>query len=123
MKKTIVVAILVFAAALPAAAFFHFNPTVHTLRRSPVIHHRPPIAPKPIYRPHHPSPHLPPRRYPAIQPYWWTFPVYHHHFQPTIGPVRQVEVWVPGHYETQMQLNGTSILVWVSGHYERRPAL
>ena len=122
MKKTIVVAVLAFAAALPAAAFVPFYRPAHTFHRSPAVHHRPPLAPKPIYRPHRPPPHLPPRRHPAIQPYWWAFPVYHH-FQPTVGPVRQVEVWVPGHYETQLQPNGTSILVWVPGHYERRPAL
>ena len=43
--------------------------------------------------------------------------------QPVItAPVVQlpVQVWVPGHYEDQLQTNGTTIRIWVPGHYEVR---
>ena len=43
--------------------------------------------------------------------------------QPVVtAPVVQqpVQVWVPGHYEDQLQANGTTIRIWVPGHYEVR---
>ena len=39
----------------------------------------------------------------------------------TVPVVQQpVQVWVPGHYEDQLQANGTTIRIWVPGHYEVR---
>ena len=39
----------------------------------------------------------------------------------TVPIVQQpVQVWVPGHYEDQLQANGTKIRIWVPGHYEVR---
>ena len=39
----------------------------------------------------------------------------------TVPIVQQpVQVWVPGHYEDQLQANGTKICIWVPGHYEVR---
>ena len=39
----------------------------------------------------------------------------------TVPVVQQpVQVWVPGHYEDQIQANGTTIRIWVPGHYEVR---
>ena len=39
----------------------------------------------------------------------------------TVPIVQQpVQVWVPGHYEDQLQANGTKMRIWVKGHYEVR---
>lgn len=39
----------------------------------------------------------------------------------TMPVVQQpAQVWVPGHYEDQLQANGTTIRIWVPGHYEVR---
>ena len=39
----------------------------------------------------------------------------------TVPVVQQpVQVWVLGHYEDQLQANGTTIRIWVPGHYEVR---
>lgn len=127
MKKTIIAVLLAMALSSTASAFMPMHHPAHPVGRT-MYHHRSHAArPKPAPRPAHRAPprpvHSPLPRYhsPSILPFWWYATVISHP-KPVVGPVRQVEVWIAGHYETQMQPNGQSILIWVPGHYELRPA-
>jgi len=132
--KTIILLIAAVSAfcSVQGAYHPHMSPArMHIIHRATRPHAKPPVhyAPKPVVHPkpvHHDVHHSYWR--PSIMPFVLTSAILHRSYLPPpppppvlVGPVVQQYVWIEGHYELQVQPNGTSVSVWVPGRYVLQP--
>lgn len=118
MNKLILITIIVSCVVSNLFARPHsIRPTVHVSRHVPVRH-------APVHHHHHHRHHLTPYVVGALTGLAITkaiaapAPIIVQ--QPIVVRPTKTVVWEDGHYEDQVQANGTIIRVWVPGRYVER---
>lgn len=127
--KYVFAIVMSFMAMYSCNAFrFHRVHRVHRTVFRPHVHHRPvhhkPVHHKPVHRVyHHHHPHHIHNMYPLMTGLIGGYLVSTviNRPQPVVQPqpvvLRPGYVWQDGHYEDQLQANGTVVRVWVPGRY------